>query len=513
MNIPLKTLLKLLIVFTFSAFIFVSCTKIDLQNLVLHQENFAKKFFSTKQSTVNKDVQEIITKLKEQNTKSGFVEKLPRNYGLPIWEKSGYVSTNTSGNKLTESLTSGDYIYVPLAETNKGLSAIIVAHQQNDSLDIRFYSKDYLYDVCHATDLDTAKAENLLTLFFAMENYCFGTTVFHHIPAQLFKNSKEIDSNGDKIIRIKDNQDNQSTSSLIHCVTFYHCVNIAPCWAWYCDRCPLCETTICHNHDDPPPGGGGGTGGGGTGGGGTGGGGGGTGGGGGSGNCGQVFYLVDPCDDPPPPPPPVPCDTFIIRLTADSTFKAKFNILNSQAVTTLTYEKGFLAVDKNANNYTEQTGSLTEAIIPYSISGSISGLLHSHFAGYNSIFSIDDLEFMSRLFLNGNARDSANLFFGMTSNDANPYLLKVTNTTKFRLLAQRITSTEKKYVKIKKMYEDKINTPDIAANEKAFLQMLNDYGAGDGVSLFRSNSNLSQWSRLSVDNFGTVFSYSCMQEN
>lgn len=63
---------------------------------------------------------------------------------------------------------------------------------------------------------------------------------------------------------------------------------------------------------------------------------------------------------------------------------------------------------------------------------------------------------------------------------------------------------------IKEKYADKINTSNIEANEKGFLQMLNEYGAGDGVSLFRSNSDQSQWSRLSVDNFGYVSSYSCM---
>lgn len=297
----LKLLLIIVFLSLFSATIFISCRKNDLsyeKKIVL----FADQFFQVK-TAVQNDVKELIEKLKLQNAKSGFVEKISRNYGLPIWEKAGYALNSNSSNSFMDSITSGNDIYIPMTTSYYGLSAIIVAQWQTDSFNIKFYSKDYLYNVCHADALDTAKAENLLTLFFALENYCFGSTDFYHIPASLFQKSTEIDRHGDKIIRIKDNSPNQSTNSLILCVTFYHCINSSPCNGWYCDRCPLCETIRCFNQDEGPPGGGnppgGGQGGGGQGGGGN--------PGGGPPNCGQVFYLVNPCGPPPPNPPLTPC--------------------------------------------------------------------------------------------------------------------------------------------------------------------------------------------------------------
>ncbi len=505
LKVPLK-LLSLLLLFAALIYIGNSCTKFDLKNPVLHDESFVKKFFTTK-TTPNKEVAGVIEKLKQENERNDFVSKLPAKCGLPVWDKliilqKSVVSQRNSFLDQDSIGNNGNTIIIPLTVSDEYLSALLFITQNEDgTYRINCITQDMLNQQVHITDADIAKNEQKLALFLYFENKIWGTSTFYHIPPNLFGGTgvHEGEEQEEKTLKLRDSTQS-SESNLVYCLQIHFICTI--CWQMSCEY--SWTVTVCGYEEDPDPGGGG------TGGGGTGGGGGGTGGGGG---CPFYLNLVNPCDPPPPPPTPPPCDTFIVRLTADSVFKAKFNILNSQAVTTLTYEKGFLVVDKNANNYTEQNGSLTEAIIPYSISGPISGLLHSHFAGYNSIFSIDDLEFMSRLYLNGNARDSANFFFGVTSQDANPYLLKVTNTAKFRLLAQRITSTEKKYVKIKEKYADKINTTDIEANERGFLQMLNEYGAGDGVSLFRSNSNLSQWSRLSVDNFGTVSSYSCLQEN
>ncbi len=223
-----KTLKKLLLFSIIVSSILFSCKKFDVTALKESDQNFTEKFFSTR-NPPNKEVAGIIELLKLQNSKSEFVEKLPRTYGLPIWEKSGYVLNSNSNNSFTDGIVDGNDIYIPMAINANGLSAVIVAHQQSDTFDIKFYSKDYLYDICHSDSLNVSKAENLLVLFFAMENYCFGTTNFYHIPSKLFEKSKEKDSLGDKIIRIKDNSKSQSTNSLIHCVTFYHCINTSPC--------------------------------------------------------------------------------------------------------------------------------------------------------------------------------------------------------------------------------------------------------------------------------------------
>lgn len=68
----------------------------------------------------------------------------------------------------------------------------------------------------------------------------------------------------------------------------------------------------------------------------------------------------------------------------------------------------------------------------------VEGLLHSHFHGRNSIFSPQDVIFMAQIFLQGYAKDSNNLYIGMTGhNNIYPYLLKITNTARFRTFAKK----------------------------------------------------------------------------
>ncbi|MBL0145384.1 MAG: hypothetical protein IPP48_06130 [Chitinophagaceae bacterium] len=281
-----------------SAIVF-SCTKLDVSPPTPpHEVNFSQKFFETKKP-VQPVVQNAINLLKAENERTKFVNKLPKNCGLPIWDK--IVLEKPTSNNLVEDSTV-NYI-IPLTITDSSLSSIIVVKNDTsgDTLQIDCYvTNDYLYNITHGTNVDTTLAMHYLNVFFYMENKAFETTTFYHIPPNLFTNITTLDADGNKTITIKDD----TTSSS----------NYAPI-TWVCVEY-VC--TICYGHDpDCPlgghwtictpiyPNGGGGTGG--TGGGGT-SGGGGTGGGGNGGGptgptgCNEAFYSFMPCNPPPPDP-------------------------------------------------------------------------------------------------------------------------------------------------------------------------------------------------------------------
>ncbi len=137
----------------------------------------------------------------------------------------------------------------------------------------------------------------------------------------------------------------------------------------------------------------------------------------------------------------------------------------------------------------------------------IDGLLHSHFQGYNNIFSPDDLLYMARIFVNGYAKDPNNLFFGMTSNTGLPYLIKVSNPTKFGIFAQKILAMEVLNNGFTSTYNSKLNFGDNTKNLKEFFKMLQKLGGLAGLSVYEavpdnsSNFNFDQWKKLNWDGF------------
>jgi hypothetical protein len=355
-----------------------------------------------------------------------------------------------------------------------------------------------------------------------MENYCFGTTVFHHIPANLFKNSKEKDNAGNKIIRIKDNRNDQSSSSLIHCVTFYHCLNSAPCNNWFCDRCYLCETTICHNEEDGPPGGGGSGGSGGAD----------PGGGGGGGctscnpppppNCDESFYLVDPCG--PPPPPPIdtilnPCAEIEILKNSASFISYLQEIKDS---TNSNREYGYFLIKNPANGIFGHTpaglleGEANELSLgTFNNSYSIDGITHGHFDTNTdstnglSVYSPEDLWTMSKQFNSGNIINVNTFTMSLVTKKGTQYILMIKNLTKFRTWAQQLTTGNLKI--FNDMYEGfaKIKrTNTVAENEKRFLLYLKS-NQGSGLEFFRGNSSFTDWTPIRLDSSNNVITAPC----
>lgn len=526
MNNALKNTFRLLFVFTASIYLGNSCKKIDTSLAVLNEENLIKSFFKTKEKP-NAQVSFAIEALKKENEKSGFLGKLPANCGLPIWEKIVLVkqainnnsNTYKNGNTNSAFQSEGDsntVIIIPLTQNNKELSSIIIAEENaQNGFYINFCSQDYLNVFVHDSTVTTKDAEKALKLFFYMENNVFNTTAFYHIPSKFFPKITTLDNDNNKTLIIK--SISPPILNLAITVCFTVCCSV-------CNgndpNCPLggCwQECITYTGGDgggvgcpwcpPPPspgGGGGGGGGGGT-------------------TCNAPFYLANPnpCN-PPPPPPQNPCDSVIGSLEYDSTFKVAFNYLNQYSVTHQNYESGYMVSNRAQNSYIAKSGNVNDPVIDWADALQpntlVNGCLHSHYCYSTNqclspMFSARDVVLMAQIYLTGHARDTNNLFMGVTSAGPNPYLIKVNNTTAFRAFAQKIAGAngqdDKKIAKFLDTYANKFNSPDVGITELEFLEMLQSEGGLNAVGVYRSQSNCHNWQKLGLNSVGGVSVLNC----
>lgn len=500
---------------------FQSCKKVDVSvEQAKTIETIAKNFFSYKQ-TYSSAVISIINKLKTENERTGFVNKLPANCGLPVWDKLIVTSKTSQSSSFGED--SSDIIIIPLTITNNTLSSILVVMENDDNTySINCYTTNgYLYYTTHGTNVDKPMAETFLTIFFYMENRTYGVTKFYHIPQNLFSNFTALDSNGNKTINIK-NVDTTTQTSLAP----YICVEYEViCPVCHLSSCPYTYTyTVCTtmggggggnwpNGGGNPPGGdppgGGGPGGGGSG-----------------GGCplnGSWYNLVPPaggCGEPPvPPAPPTEiCNPYIKNLETNTNFVNAMKYLNSSAVVGAENEVGYEIRDisqYNNTTYIPGQGTPAEPIINWQFPANTftEGLIHSHYSGLNSIFSPDDIILMARLFLKNHAKDSNNLFFAMTSQYGVPNLIKVGNPTIFRTLCEKIVGIngidQAKMKDFRDKFENKVNSMNPDVNEREFLKIIKEMGAESGLELYQGHVDCNKWVKKRVDSFGNVSSVTC----
>ncbi|MEI9956579.1 MAG: hypothetical protein WDM90_09830 [Ferruginibacter sp.] len=209
---PFKNNILLLLLFLFGL-MQQSCKKMDTSNFALHDKNFAENFFKTK-TPLAPQVAAIIAKLKAANERTGFVNKLPKDCGLPVWEKLLFTKTpvftdkiKTHGPSADADVTDGDSslsAIIPLSQNNENLSSVLLVNETEGNLVTNCYTTNgYLYNICQNIT-DTATAQQMLTLFMYMENRVYGTTTFYHIPARFFTKDTILDNDGNKTIIIKD---------------------------------------------------------------------------------------------------------------------------------------------------------------------------------------------------------------------------------------------------------------------------------------------------------------------
>lgn len=526
------TLSLLALLMLTSMLAYISCRKLDTVSIEKPQTDLVERFLNLP-SSASPEAKRIAERLKELNKRANFLNEIAKHDGFPVWDKAVFSKPQNNRRQTTSrSNSSNDTIaYIPLVQPNGNQVTAFIYARLNDSINLQLHRADNYADYGFGTLQDTAKnAEKLALQFMLLDNNVFGHTDFKVLDNRLFQdNYLPIGTlvREKKVSITRPNSSPQArwefydydvcTSELYwECSALGSCCKTAGVAEGACDKCaqykcwktrPTCTKTtiVVYIDDGPPQGGGGGP---------TGDGGGGTGGGGSTGStqCNPTPELdngLPPCprrggDGWMPEVEPIdPCDQYIIDLQNDSNFAANFKSLNQSSVLNLNYEKGFYVADKNANNYIAVQGNPNEAAISFSsLRLPLNGFLHSHYNGLNSIFSPGDVYFMAQLFLRGLAKDSNNLFFGVTSNYGDPYLIKVTNTADFRKFAEKITKDERSIEKFLEDYAYKFNSDNATKNEKGFLDMMNDMRVGKGFTLFRGNSDCTQWTKLTRNNFG-----------
>jgi hypothetical protein len=327
-------------VFAFIAFFLLTCKKSLVNEKELRELNFEELFFKPPLHPT-KEITELISLLKKENDKTGFVNKLPLECGLPIWEKflglkednHTVLPTNNNGSYLL--YIAANTVIVPFSENNTNLSGLLfITANPDGSYKISFTSQNELRQNVYDARVSTITVEKKLILFIYFENAIWGRTEFLNIPHNIFDKTGVTHEKGERTIKLVAVQSPQITSH-------YYCIQLTfictVCWQV---SCPLSQIIQACGYTEETGGGGGGEG--------SGSGEGGGGGGGSGGNCNVPFYIfrVNPCSIVPPP------DTtsvitklknysLAINRTADSVFQLSMIVPQK--------EYAFILVKNNQN--------------------------------------------------------------------------------------------------------------------------------------------------------------------
>lgn len=500
--------------------IFYSCTKIDVAKNETVDNTFVNNFFKVSKP-VSTTVANIIAKLKIENERTNFVNNLPKDCGMPIWDKL-LLKEGGNNNYAFRGGDSLEDIILPLTNNNQNLSSILILHDSISGYQVDcFTTNSYLYDETHGTNVDTLKAMDDLVLFFFVENKTFGTTKFYHIPTNLFSASHQLGTDGKKIITIRND-----TSTIVNNRMIEICSDILILCS-YCglETCPL-TWTLHHCITIGEGGGGGGGGSGPHGGGGVGSGGGGTGGGGEPCGGARAWYAriiePNPCD-PPPPPPPVndtildPCsDAFALQSSAS--FKSYMQELKDSTNSNREYGY-FMKKDNNGVFGNTLLGLIQGPADKLSLGDFINNyqidcFAHSHFSKDTikglSVFSPDDLWTMCRQFNDGAVVNPQAFSIALTTKSGTQYLLKIENLTKFRAWAHSFTQGSLQgYYDLFGEILKILPTNSNEVNEKRFLKYLK-VNNGSGLKMFRGNSTFTQWQPIDIDQNDIVVNSTCI---
>jgi hypothetical protein len=505
--------------------VYISCRKVDRQPDKPINTSVESKFFNSHRSSDPLETS-LVGFLKRENDKKHFVEPTIKQIGFPYWDKGIKVAAKSRRHGRGAS-DSAFVVYVPFVRDSQNyVNASLAIHIEPGDTTFS-YLCDWQYSGLYNTATSVSDtAEQFAIFLMALDKSVFGHNKFSIVDSNLFRNG----SNRTYYITLSDSA-SANNSGRNNILTPIEVCQVGTMY-WFeecpypysdecingCDHCILCltphEYTFCWDEyvDDGSGGGGGGNPP-------SGGGGGGTGGGSTPPPCpggtarGATYYECQPGWNPDPTPPPN-CDPFITTLQNDATFSNNFKSLNNTATTNLNYEKGFIVDNRAANNYIAVQGDNWTPEINIPIAPLKDGVLHSHYHGKNSIFSPQDVVFMAQIFLTGNARDSNNLFFGMTGhNNLYPYLIKVTNTARFRTFAKKIAgdngNDKTKMDKFIADYERRLISPVEENNTKEFLKMMQEMGVGAGMTLYRGNDDCNQWTKINLDAFNDIIPTNC----
>lgn len=478
----------------------IGCTKIDIQKQedVSSDIQLTERFFK-EHRTADATEEKLVNFIKHKYANDNIVEKIIKIVGLPRWNKIAIYKDNNASVTGTTS-TSNTY-YIPLVINTQNYVNAAMAIQTTATDTTLTFLQDWQYkNLPNNTNSNAGIAEKFALSFMLFDKDIFGFAKFKILDSNLFRfNNKRV-----RTLSIDSTFEPNIVNGLREASV---CINTTITWRDCYTGNPNCTMSGCNFSSTSTTCSGFG--------------------GGGFPSVGTSAPTSPPASSgstntpgggtssgggwQPLPENPTYCDPYIDILKNDAYFTSMFKYLQSAAVISAYVETGF-SVTRSAVPYVQKTGTdVNNPWINWNIPPGIKvdGLIHSHNCPLpNSqcaatIFSPQDIVFMAQIFLNGYAKDTNNLFLGVANNNL-PYLVKITNPVKFRIFANKIAGNTEKMEEFKKNYDPKLGTQFVDTNETNFLQMLEDFGVGNGLTLFKGNSDCNEWTKLKAGPFGAV---------
>lgn len=196
-------------------------------------------------------------------------------------------------------------------------------------------------------------------------------------------------------------------------------------------------------------------------------------------------------------------------LAKNSEFKAKLDSLKGKSNGNKEY--GYYYKENFANTISEVPieGPPDSAGINFSVNLPIDGFMHNHYSGLLSVFSVDDLASMAKLYVAGNMINPGTFTISVVTASNTQYLLKIDNEVAFAQFAASLIA-DADTDNFEHLYQTiygikKNNTAE--KNEKNFLQFLEQVNSG--LRLFKGNSSFNSWTPLKVDDNGNIVVNPC----
>lgn len=159
---------------------------------------------------------------------------------MPIWEKIQVVDTETLSG-----------LMIPLSYDNETLSSILFAtvDDENSVTGVKNYDNNLLKSIVYDKSIDRKFREEMLYTFMYVDNKTFGNENFTNVPEDLFVGQKYDNKNGR--IKIKNFQHSSNThisDRMMYeemCSYYWSCKNHE---LWDdCDHCQACYGEFCKN--------------------------------------------------------------------------------------------------------------------------------------------------------------------------------------------------------------------------------------------------------------------------
>jgi len=513
---------KGILLFILSMVLFMACHKMDVSVENLPVESLSK-FFDERTSS-NPAVKAASNFIKAENNKYHFVDGIVKQLGYPYWKDAiaykrlgDRVSTGSSGRKNSDS---SNVVFIPFVrEGEPEVNAALRVTMSAKDTSFRFLL-DWQYSDTAATGMEK---QDLALLLMVLHTNVFADTLFKLLDSTI------LEPQSDKRIKyLSINTVNLNPQPNVSSLLIAYEYTMTVCYTGYVPMyqgqvvgcapglgCPFytqvswCETISWTEWEDDGSGGGGDCSGcippgGGPGGGGW--------------NppdpCGGASEPIitvegnEPCTPNPPgwepvpidddlPPPPL-CDDYILSLQVDANFAAQFATLNQPSVFAEGREKGIRVNSRATNSYGNKDGLIGEPSITWTFAAGekIEGKMHSHFDGFNSIFSMGDILSMADMLMTGNMKDTLNYFEGMTSRNGGPFLMKISNITKFRKFAERMQDPKKRRDFL--LNNAKIAYVDNRGKNLSEFMKIMENELRSSLAVYSGNANCTVWSRVTT---------------